>query len=88
MTSAPIKQGGVAIAKPDEMSDLNHCASTCEFIYLVRNMKDQESFDPYHHSAVVREFREEVKSQRQLKAEESPRKIRRGSEKKGARRLD
>ena len=51
-------------------------------------MKGKESFDPVHHSAVVREVREEGKSQRQLKANETLRKVKGGIDKKGARRLN
>ena len=87
-TSVPIKQGGMEIPMPNEMQDLNHRVSTCECSHLVRCMKGKESFDPVYHSAVVREVREEGKSQRQMKADEALRKVKRGMDKKGARRLD
>ena len=70
------------------MQDLNHRVSVHECIHLIRCVKGKESFDPVHHLVVVREVREEGKSQRQLKADEVLRKSIRGMDKKGARRLD
>ena len=87
-TSVPIKQGGMAIPMPNEMQDLNHRVSVCECSHLIRCMAGKESFDPVHHSAVVREVREEGKLQRQLKANEMLRKVKGGMGKKGARRLN
>lgn len=80
--STPIKKVGVAIPKPNYVSDLNRRVSTCKYFYLVTCVKGQESFDPVHYSAVFREAREEVKSWRQLKSEEALRKYSRGLDKK------
>ena len=48
--SVPIKQGGTAIPKPEEMTDLDYQASKCECSHLLDSLKNREMFDFVCHT--------------------------------------
>ena len=52
--SVPIKQGGTAIPKPEEMADLNYQASTCDCSHLLDSLKNRELFDSACQEKVVK----------------------------------
>ena len=61
--SVPIKKGGIAIPKPEEMSDLNYQASTCECSHLLDSLKNREIFDSACHTNTMAVVRARIKGE-------------------------
>ena len=61
--SVPIKTGGIAIPKPEEMLDLNYQASTCECSHLLDSLKNREIFDSACHTNTMAVVRARIKGE-------------------------
>ena len=86
--SVSIKKGRTAIPKPKETADLNYLASTCECSHLLDSLKGKEEFDPVHHTANIKEVREEMKNKKLAASDDVLRKVESGMDENGVRRLN
>ena len=62
--SVPIKQGGTVIPKPEEMTDLNYQASTCECSLLLDSLKNRGMFDSASHTNTTTGVRARIKEEK------------------------
>ena len=74
--------------KVREMAGLNYLASTYECSHLLDSLKGKEVFDMVHHTAIVKEVREEMKQKKLAASDDVLRKVENGMDKNGVRRLD
>ena len=67
--SVPIKQGGTAIPKPEEIANLNYQASTCECRHLLDSLKNREMSDSACHNNTMAAVRARIKEEKVVKAD-------------------
>ena len=67
--SVPIRQGGTAIPKPEEMVDLNYQASKCGCSHLIDSLKGREMFDVACHTNTMASVRARINEEKVVKAD-------------------
>ena len=86
--SVPIKQGGTVIPKPEEMTDLNYQASTCECSLLLDSLKNRGMLDSASHTNTTTGVRARIKEEKVVKADKILDGLKSKMDKFGARKLD
>ena len=82
--SVSFRQGVTANPKPEKMTDLNYLASTCECIHLLDSLKEKEDFDSVHHTAIMKEVREEMQKKKLAASDDVLWKFESGMDKNGS----
>ena len=70
------------------MEDLIYFASTCECSHFLDSLKSKVDLYPNHHTATMKEVREETKKKKLAASDDVLREVENGMDKNGVRRLD